>query len=92
MPPLYEQLFELTLNVCEKFPTLTPISIREEDADEVILLFARYIKYARRKSENAGDNSTAKAKTKEVVTKNGQRYIIHKYEDASGLTFGGGAK
>ena len=89
MPPLYEQLFELTLNICEKFPTITPISIREMDADEVILLFARYIKYARRKSGSAGSN--APANNKEVVTKNGQRYIIHKYEDTSGLTFGGGA-
>ena len=91
MPPLYEQLFELTINVCDKFQTITPISIREMDADEVILLFARYIKYARRKNDNAGNHSTAKAKTKEIVTKNGQRYLIHKYEDTSGLTFGGGA-
>ena len=88
MPPLYEQLFELTLNICEKFPTITPISIREMDADEVILLFARYVKYARRKNGSAGNAPEA---NKEVVTKNGQRYIIHKYEDTSGLTFGGGA-
>lgn len=91
MPPLYEQLFELTLNICEQFPTMTPISIREEDADEVILMFARYVTLARRKNGNARANVIAKESTKEIVTQNGQRYVIHKYEDTSGLTFGGGA-
>lgn len=94
MPPLYEQLFEITLQICGQFPTLTPISIREEDAEEVITMFARFITLAKKKNrENGGVvNTPSRIAGKEVTGRSGQRYIIHRYEDTSGLTFGGGAR
>lgn len=65
-PPLFELLFETTVNLCEGFRGLTPISIRESRAGEVFLLMKRYAKYNRRKERNqnkpkrimrpAGDN------------------------------------
>lgn len=90
MPPLYDQLFEMTLQVCDRFPAFTPISIREEDAEEVINMFARFVTLARRKeAEKSGGEYTPRSKTREVTGRTGQRYIIHSYEDDSGLSFGG---
>ena len=87
-PPLYEQLFEITLQICGQFPALTPISIREQNADEVITMFCRYIALARRKNGQTAEK-TAGGRKKEIVTRSGQRYIINRYEDESGLNFGG---
>ena len=91
IPPLYEQLFDLTIQVCGQFPSLTPISIREQDAEEVITMFARFITMAKRKNrESTGNGHTIPGNgTKEAIGRSGQRYIIHTYEDNSGLTFGG---
>ena len=90
-PPLYEQLFEITLQICGQFPSLTPISIREQDAEEVITMFVRFITLARRKNGHStgGGNTTPGKGTKQAIGRSGQRYIIHTYEDKSGLTFGG---
>lgn len=38
---LYEMFFELELNLCERFPALTPFQIRREKASEVFLLVKR---------------------------------------------------
>ena len=39
--PLYEVFFDLELNLCERFPALTPFQIRKEKASEVFLLIKR---------------------------------------------------
>lgn len=85
---MYDQLFELTIQVCNQFPSFTPISIRDEDAEEVIEMFARFILLAKRR--NAGKCGEMRRNAgKSVVGRSGQRYIIHDYEDDSGLRFGG---
>ena len=90
MPPLYEQLFEITLQICAQFPSITPLTIRGQAADEVVNLFCRYIALAKRKNgEKTGGGNTRGGIKREVVTRSGQRYIINRYEDKSGLTFGG---
>ena len=89
-PSLYEQLFERAIEICGLFPSLTPLSIRELDAEEVITLICRFITLSkRRKVEESGGVIQTRSPNKIVTTANGQRYIIHKYEDKSGLTFGG---
>ena len=91
LPPLYEQLFDLTIQICGQFPSFTPISIREEDAEEVVTMFARFITLARRKNRDStgGINALPGKGTKQAIGRSGQRYIIHSYEDNSGLKFGG---
>ena len=77
--------------MCEQFPSLTPISIREQDAEEVIIMFARFLTLARRRNAEGESNRDTRTGigTRQAIGRSGQRYIIHKYEDASGLTFGG---
>jgi len=47
--PIYETLFEMEMNLSERFQSFTPISLRREKAREVFLLLARLGKYSRRK-------------------------------------------
>lgn len=78
------------MQICAQFPSITPLSIREQDADEVMNLFCRYIALAKRKNgEKYGAGNTRRGIKQEVTTRSGQRYIINRYEDHSGLTFGG---
>lgn len=40
--PIYEALFDMQISLCNRFPALTPFSIRKEPAREVFLLISRY--------------------------------------------------
>ena len=50
--PIDELLFEMQVNLCERFPALTPLNLRHEKARHVFRLFVRYIKYAKKAKKN----------------------------------------
>lgn len=52
--PVDELIFEMQVNLCERFPAMTPLSLRKERAKDVFTLFTRYIKYANKKGKNKG--------------------------------------
>lgn len=54
--PVYDLLFELQMNLCERFPAMTPLVLRREKAREVFLLLVRYNRYAKKqkKSDSGG--------------------------------------
>lgn len=58
--PIYDALFEMEMNLSERFPSMTPLTLRREKAREVFLLINRYNRYS------------AKEKKKQ---KNGKRII-----------------
>lgn len=69
---------------------MTPISIRQERAEEVITMIARFITLSRRrKAEEGGAGTPGRPSDKTVTTRSGSRIIIKPYEDTSGLVFGG---
>ena len=51
---MFELLFEITVNICEQFHSLNPISVRQSNAHEVFLLMRRLSIY-NRKQKNAKD-------------------------------------
>ena len=44
--PIYETLFEMEINLCERFSSFSPLSLRREKAREVFLLLARFSRYS----------------------------------------------
>ena len=44
----------MTVNLCERFPSMTPLSLRKERAREVFLLISRYNKYQRKQKKQSG--------------------------------------
>jgi hypothetical protein len=57
--PIYDALFEMEVNLSERFPAMTPLTLRKERAHEVFLLINRYNRYSK----------------KEAKQKNGKRII-----------------
>lgn len=53
--------FQLELNLCERFPALTPFQIRREKAREVFLLIKRINRYNENNSER-----TIKSKSNKI--------------------------
>ena len=51
---IYDLFFELEMSLCERFPAMTPLSIRKERAVDVFRLIVRYAGYAKKQSKNAG--------------------------------------
>lgn len=49
--PLYDALFEIEVNVCQSFPGLDPITLREKPCGELLLLLKRMIRYNRRQEQ-----------------------------------------
>ena len=49
-PPvsMYEALFDMTIQICNMFPGITPISLRNEDADEVMRIIYRLAQHKKR--------------------------------------------
>ena len=71
--PLYESLFIKTYNVCQIFPALDPLTIREKKAREVFLLFKRTSKLNKYISEVKETTEKKKSKKKiEEVDVTGQ--------------------
>ena len=50
--PVYDLLFEIEINLCERFPSFTPISLRQEKAREVFILIKRYNNYSKKQKKN----------------------------------------
>lgn len=65
---LYQMFFKIELNLCERFPSLTPFQIRREKAGEVFLLIKRLNEY------NMSLNN-------ENTRKNGKRVIRRRAND-----------
>lgn len=42
------------MSLCERFPALTPLSLRREKAREVFILVTRYNIYSNKQQKNAG--------------------------------------
>lgn len=58
---LYELFFDLTVNVCERFPALDPLTIRRSNGHEVFLMLSRLYDYNEREKKNKKkDQTTAK--------------------------------
>lgn len=53
--PIYEALFDIQISLCERFPTLTPLSLRREKAREVFLLISRLNKHTRKENVKKED-------------------------------------
>lgn len=62
---LYELFFDLELSLIERFPQLTPFSIRKEKACEVWLLLRRLTAHNERKEKTEG----------KVTVENGKRVL-----------------
>ena len=60
---MYEIFFELEVNLCDRFPGLTPFSVRKERASEVFLLTRRLNGLQERQSKDADKNISHKGKT-----------------------------
>ena len=52
--PVYDILFEMQMNLSERFPALSPLSLRREKAREVFILLSRYNRYARKLRRSGG--------------------------------------
>lgn len=49
--PLIELLFDLTVSLCDRFPALTPLSIRQAPAREVFTLVNRYNRHYKKQKK-----------------------------------------
>lgn len=49
--PIYESLFEMEMSLAERFPSMTPLTLRREKAREVFLLLSRFKLYAKRQNK-----------------------------------------
>lgn len=62
--PLDVIFFEMEVNICERFPGLSPLTLRKEKARDVFALFVKYANLNKGKKNNkrqvirkpAGDN------------------------------------
>ena len=46
-------LFEIEVNLCERFPAMTPLTLRKEKAREVFILIKRYNRYSKKQKKEA---------------------------------------
>jgi len=49
--PIYDALFEMQMNLSERFPSMTPLTLRREKAREVFLLLNRFHRYSKKKKK-----------------------------------------
>lgn len=60
--PLDVIFFEMEVNICERFPSLSPLKLRKEKARDVFALFVKYANLGKKKKKKqvirkpAGDN------------------------------------
>jgi hypothetical protein len=56
--PIYDALFDMEMVLSERFPAMTPLTLRREKAREVFLLISRYNRYSKkqRKKQKNGKN------------------------------------
>lgn len=51
---IYQLLFEMNMNICERFASLNPFDIRRKSAKEVFLLVKRLNEYNRNNLNSSG--------------------------------------
>lgn len=62
--PFYDVMFDMTVQLCERFPAFTPLSFRRERFGEVLKLIVRFKRWSKKNTKNgkriirrpAGDN------------------------------------
>ncbi len=52
--PLPELMFEIEVGMCERFPAMSPLSLRKERANDVFRLVAQFTEYAWKNTSNNG--------------------------------------
>lgn len=67
---IYGTLYDMNVNLCDRFPALSPFSVRRERFHDVILIFARQISKNRQIGTKNGE--------REFTTKNGEKVIRRK--------------
>ena len=67
---IYEQLFELVDQLCQRYISLNPISIRKERAIEVLLLVERVKIKNKRETKNVKSTGARKSVIKKYVDEN----------------------
>lgn len=60
--PIYETLFDIQVNLCERFPAMTPLSLRRERAREVFLLIGRYNKHNKKQEKKKNQKQVIRRK------------------------------
>lgn len=65
--PLYAVMFDMQINLCERFPAMTPLTVRREKAREVFILIRRLNEHSILEQQknpvklnNKGNESTGK--------------------------------
>ena len=66
---LYDQFFEITLLLCDRFHTLDPLIIREKDAEEVIIMMSRFISLGSAKHSSNPQKDINVVKTEKGIVK-----------------------
>lgn len=67
---IYGTLYDMNVNLCDRFPALSPFSVRRERFHDVILIFARQIS----KNKRSGTRN----EEREFTTKSGEKVIRRK--------------
>jgi hypothetical protein len=52
--PIDEMMFEIEIGICERFPALSPLSMRRERVNDVFRLISQYSNYARKNTNSNG--------------------------------------
>lgn len=60
--PIYDTLFDMTVNLCEMFPAYTPTAVRRERSREVFLMISRLNNRAERKGEHKDEAKVIRKK------------------------------
>lgn len=68
---IYETFFEIEMTLCERFPALTPFSIRRIQAREIFTFMERFGRYIERDREENG----------QIVNINGRQVLKRKASD-----------
>ena len=64
--PIYDLLFTMQINLCERFPSMTPLSLRKERAREVFLLIGRLNKHTAKELKGK-QQTTSRVNGKRVI-------------------------
>lgn len=49
--PIPEMMFEIEVGMCERFPAMSPLSLRKERVNDVFRLVSQYTEYARKEDK-----------------------------------------
>ncbi len=78
IPPITEALFDLTVNLCDRFHSLNPVSIRHMPAREVFWMIQNIIQKSEREERQKLRKQVGLKDGDEVIHKNGKTIIRRK--------------